>query len=148
MTVSQFDEESDQVLPKFLVSGVVEGAAAQNRINAESAVCSERGFPWSQELAVGVLRSVYRYSHLKTTEAVLVDNCNTPRGVKEGVGLLCLLVFYAQSTGTVVPRRRRQSSGTTVIYRDVFVGWLLNVPATCECISGTDVLRQFYVLPH
>ena len=27
-------------------------------------------------------------------------------------------------------------------------GWLLNVPATCECISGTDLLRQFYVLPH
>ena len=30
----------------------------------------------------------------------------------------------------------------------LFVGWLLNVPATCECISGTDLLRQFYVLPH
>ena len=29
-----------------------------------------------------------------------------------------------------------------------FVGWLLNVPATCECISGTDLHRQFYVLPH
>ena len=29
----------------------------------------------------------------------------------------------------------------------VVVGWLLNVPATCECISGTDLHRQFYVLP-
>ena len=29
-----------------------------------------------------------------------------------------------------------------------FIGWLLNVPATCECISGTDLHRQFYVLPH
>ena len=29
-----------------------------------------------------------------------------------------------------------------------FVGWLFNVPATCECISGTDLLRQFYVLSH
>ena len=28
------------------------------------------------------------------------------------------------------------------------VGWLLIVPATCECISGTDLLRQFNVLPH
>ena len=28
------------------------------------------------------------------------------------------------------------------------VGWLLNVPATGECISGTDLLRQFYVLSH
>ena len=24
---------------------------------------------------------------------------------------------------------------------------LLNVPTTCRCISGTDLLRQFYVLP-
>ena len=30
----------------------------------------------------------------------------------------------------------------------LFVGWLLNVPATGECISGTDLLRQFYMLPH
>ena len=30
----------------------------------------------------------------------------------------------------------------------LFVGWLLNIPATCQCISGTDLLRQFYVLPH
>ena len=30
----------------------------------------------------------------------------------------------------------------------LFVGWLLNVPATGECISGTDLHRQFYVLPH
>ena len=29
----------------------------------------------------------------------------------------------------------------------VVVCWLLNVPATCQCISGTDLLRQFYVLP-
>ena len=28
------------------------------------------------------------------------------------------------------------------------VGWLLNVPATGWCISGTDLLRQFDVLPH
>ena len=26
--------------------------------------------------------------------------------------------------------------------------WLLNVSATCECISGMDLHRQFYVLPH
>ena len=30
----------------------------------------------------------------------------------------------------------------------VYVCWLLNVPATCECISGMDLLRQFYMLPH
>ena len=32
--------------------------------------------------------------------------------------------------------------------RVVVVCWLLNVPATCKCVSGTDLLRQFYVLPH
>ena len=30
----------------------------------------------------------------------------------------------------------------------LFLCWLLNVPATCQCISGTDLLRQLYVLPH
>ena len=25
---------------------------------------------------------------------------------------------------------------------------LLNIPATCLCISGTDLLTQLYVLPH
>ena len=30
----------------------------------------------------------------------------------------------------------------------VGVCWLLNVQATCECISGADLNRQFYVLPH
>ena len=39
--------------------------------------------------------------------------------------------------------RDRQTDRQTVV-----VCWLLNVPATCECISGTDRLRQFYVLPH
>ena len=32
--------------------------------------------------------------------------------------------------------------------RMAVVGWLLNVPATCQCISGTDLHRQFYVLTH
>ena len=32
--------------------------------------------------------------------------------------------------------------------RESFVCWLLYVPATWECISGADLLRQFYVLPH
>ena len=32
--------------------------------------------------------------------------------------------------------------------RKKFVCWLLNVPATCKCISGTDLNRHFYVLPN
>ena len=30
----------------------------------------------------------------------------------------------------------------------LFVGWLLNAPVACKCISGTDLLRQVYMLPH
>ena len=30
----------------------------------------------------------------------------------------------------------------------VVVCWLLNIPATCKCISGTDLHRLFYMLPH
>ena len=35
-----------------------------------------------------------------------------------------------------------------LVLRKMLVGWLLNVPVTCEYISGTDLLRQFNVLPH
>ena len=30
----------------------------------------------------------------------------------------------------------------------VVVCWLLNILATCLCISATDLLRRLYVLPH
>ena len=43
---------------------------------------------------------------------------------------------------------RRRGVGKYEGRKVVVVGWLLNVPATGECISGTDLLRQFYVLPH
>ena len=29
-----------------------------------------------------------------------------------------------------------------------FTSWLLNVEATCLCVSETDLLGEFYVLPH
>ena len=44
---------------------------------------------------------------------------------------------------TVTPRVAPNRITTLVV-----VCWLLNVPATCECISGTDLRRQFDVLPH
>ena len=37
---------------------------------------------------------------------------------------------------------------TIICVAIMFVCWLLNVPATCECISRTDLHRQFYVLSH
>ena len=60
---------------------------------------------------------------LLSKSAVCVGRCSAE---------LCALVFCPRKYAVV----------------SVVVGWLLNVPATCECISGTDLLRQFYVLPH
>ena len=45
-------------------------------------------------------------------------------------------------------KRQREMGGGGGDRVCLFVGWLLNIPATCVCISGTDLLRQFYVLPH
>ena len=45
-------------------------------------------------------------------------------------------------------RKRRKAMKQRREGRGLFLCWLLNVPATCECISGMDLLRQFYVLPH
>ena len=50
------------------------------------------------------------------------------------------------TTDTAIPAPKRCIRLSRAVC--LLVGWLLNVPATCECISGTDLLRQFYVLPH
>ena len=57
-------------------------------------------------------------------------------------------VRYDVIYGKVKALNREEWRKLVVKSTVVFVGWLLNVPATCECISGTDLLRQFYVLPH
>ena len=38
----------------------------------------------------------------------------------------------------------RDGSAPTIFWLCLFVGWLFNVPATCQCISGTDLHRQFF----
>ena len=43
---------------------------------------------------------------------------------------------------------RVRTTSVSVWFACRFVGWLLNVPATCSCILETDLLRQFHVLPH
>ena len=57
-----------------------------------------------------------------------------------------LYYFVAVAAAAAVLVVLYRSTGT--LKWCLFVGWLLNVPATCECISGTDLHRQFYVLPH
>ena len=55
----------------------------------------------------------------------------------------------------IMPCRRRAVLGAAQTARgensrvsSPIVRWLLNVPATCECISGTDLLRKLSVVPH
>ena len=43
--------------------------------------------------------------------------------------------------------RAHASVSRSVLLCSLFVGRLINIPATCLSISGTDLLRQFYVLP-
>ena len=57
------------------------------------------------------------------------------------------------TTTTTAPAAASKVQGrvahtTKAMLSVVVVCWLLNVPPTCECISGTDVLKQFYLLPH
>ena len=53
------------------------------------------------------------------------------------------MVSLYRRSGTNSEAEATQCTGRGV----VVVCWLLNVPATCKCISGTDLLGQAYVLP-
>ena len=60
--------------------------------------------------------------------------------------LLCgVLVCPVETLASYIQKTTSDCDLAVVLF---VVGWLLNVPATCECISETDLLRQFYVLPH
>ena len=68
----------------------------------------------------------------------------TGEGEKEGVGKR-----EREGGGRRQKDSDRDGGKNREADRDIFVVcWLLNVPATCECISGTDLLGQVYLLPH
>ena len=69
-----------------------------------------------------------------------------PRTVDPQKSLKSKTVHSCVSVGAAHSRFHRLQEVHQVC--DCFVCWLLIVPATCECISGTDLQRQFYVLPH
>ena len=58
--------------------------------------------------------------------------------------IVIMLMFIMLLTDVQSPKVGMMFRLTVIM----IVGWLLNVPATCECISGTDLLGQFCVLPH
>ena len=57
-----------------------------------------------------------------------------------------LYLFKKKKNGE--PQKKKNGKPRDIAGVCLFVGWLLYVPATGSCISGTDLLRQFYVLPH
>ena len=72
-------------------------------------------------------------------------------GVEQGGGVVGRVMVVGRLThrvGVRVIMIRRLMEKVVVRFVCWLVGWLLNVPATCECISGTDLLRQLYVLSH
>ena len=54
---------------------------------------------------------------------------------------------WTNKTGCIQPHVTHTDHKGKVYQTDV-VCWLLNVPATCKCISVTDLLQQFYKLSH
>ena len=56
-----------------------------------------------------------------------------------GMALMVMMMMMMYTSNT---------AGRSVASLARIVCWLLNVPATGLCISGTDLLRQFYMLPH
>ena len=51
-----------------------------------------------------------------------------------------------KSTAFPSPPKRGITQKPNPDWSSLFVCWLLYVPATCECISGTNLLRQLHVL--
>ena len=60
----------------------------------------------------------------------------------------CLIVNYYGADAEVTSGTDRKIKKIDPEIVAAVVCWLLNVPATCECISGTDLLRQLHVSPH
>ena len=98
---------------------------------------------------VAVLTGTRRYSHF--SEWLAQCQCTVTEWVsKFNLQLLSCgrTPHYQSRSDPEAHIAQRQSIVQPTLHQYLFVCWMLIVPATCECISGTDLLRQFYVLPH
>ena len=66
--------------------------------------------------------------------------------------IIVMIIFITKLWVVILLSTTTAITTTTTTTTTKSWGWLLacllNVPAICKCISGTDLLRQFYVLPH
>ena len=90
-----------------------------------------------------VFLKVNRYKILSKKNVFWIIFCSIL--VELGLGILIFnrrlrVMGSSCLNGTILRRCKLWSGG--------LVGWLFIVPATCYCVSGKDLLRQFYVLPH
>ena len=67
---------------------------------------------------------------------------------EECTSVMSVSVTHKTELSLLFKKKKKKKKNQWFDPYGVVVGWLLNVPATCLCISGTDLLRQLYVLPH
>ena len=80
---------------------------------------------------------------------IIVIMCPKSSVFLQDVSILTPISSHWYVTATLILNSKPfQLCGNISTQGQLFVCWLLSVPATCECISGMDQLRQFYVLPH
>ena len=61
--------------------------------------------------------------------------------------LCCSFAHYLPQSHTHTHTHTHTQTHTHAHTACLFACWLLNVPVICMCVSVTDLLRQFYVLP-
>ena len=94
-----------------------------------------------KQLELNQVRAVCQFNPIWTACLRSLD-LRTCGALKKLAKLLCQGISLLISCNNPMFKSNRTMGAA------LFVCWLLNVPATCKCISGTDLLRQFYVLPH
>ena len=124
------------------------------------------GMGWREEGGGGVVASQQHAPRTNLIEGSVQIIVPTARAERHDCYLIKSTYTYAGPTSsTADPGDRNTANDPRVLLSSrrpyrlatevrvwgrvvVVVCWLLNVPVTCQCISGTDLLRQFYVLPH
>ena len=131
------------IKPQPLWSSWVHGR--KDRPTAEDGESPE--YKWHNSRAEYMSRGNASYTEdgqLSSLTDVLV---RLPKYAKRAIYRDLLVVWWSENCISVA-KFRPESFTAKKMKSSLLVGWLLNVPATCECIAGTDLLRQVYVLPH
>ena len=84
----------------------------------------------------------------KSFRAAVMTELSTNRSMSSVHRSLLLLLLFLLLLLLLLLPSPAISLGSKSSTDCLLVGWLFNVPATCESISDRDLIRQLYVLPH